>query len=114
MIAERSKPAEKIADADEATTKFLRETLEKHAAGRDIQNRFTTEAQAALFPDKAKNLQTALKGFGEIKSMELVSDETLPQGKQRSYRVAFANAKVRFTFVVAKDGKIGGIHLRPE
>jgi CubicO group peptidase (beta-lactamase class C family) len=86
-VAERSKPAEKIADADEKTTAFLRETMEKFARGEeDVKNRFTSDAQASLFPDKAKALSGFLLKQGAIKSFELVADESLPNnGKRRTY-----------------------------
>lgn len=113
-LAERSQPTEKIADTDEATTKFLRETLEKLAAGEDVKNRFTADAQAFLFPDEIKGLQELLGKSGSIKSVELLANDVLPQGKRRIYRVAFANSVVRFTFFVAADGKISGINFRPE
>lgn len=114
-LAEREKKVnETAADTDEATTKFLRETLEKFAAGEDVKDRFTPDAQANLFPDKAAQLKGLLSNFGAIKSFELVMDETIPQGKRRSYRVSFAAVKVRFTFAVTPEGKIASLALRPE
>jgi hypothetical protein len=113
-LAERSKPAEKITDMDEATTKFLRETLEKLAAGEDVQNRFAADVQAFLFPDEIKGLQTLLGKSGSIKSFELLADEGMPKGRRRIYRVAFADSVVHFTFFTGTDGKISGISFRPE
>lgn len=71
-VAERLKPAEKIVDADEKTTAFLRETLEKFARGdEEVKERFTADAQASLFPDKAKTLQGFLSKQDAIKSFEI-------------------------------------------
>lgn len=113
-LAERSQPTEKIADTDEAMTKFLRETLEKLAAGEDVKNRFTADAQFLLLPDEVKVLKNLLDKSGSIKSFDLLADDNLPKSRRRIHLVTFANAVMRFTFFISADGKINGMTFKPE
>lgn len=114
-VAGREKKASQtLADKDEATTKFLRETFEKMIAGTVDQNLFTPEMQKLLFPDRVAQLKSFLGTQGAIKSFDLVEDSSDESIKRRAYRVSFDRLKVRISFAVNAEGIITGVNLRPE
>lgn len=107
-------PTQNISDMDEKTTAFLREVIEKIAAGQADRKWFTEHAQNFFFPDRIAQIEGILSKQGAIKSFELVEDEKLDVARRRSYRLSFENLKIRFTFVLNNENKIDGITLRPE
>lgn len=107
-------PAQKMEDGDPATSKFLREAIDKFAAGNADPAWFTPEAQKAYFPDRAQQMQTILSRQGELKTFEFINEEPRGANKLRNYRLGYANSAIRFGFVLTTEGKILGVVLRPE
>lgn len=114
-VAEREKKENTaIADKDEETTEFLRETFEKMIAGTVDQNLFTPDMQKLLFPGRVAELKSFLGSQGRIKSFDLVEDNSNENLKRRTYRISFDRLKLRVNFAVNEEGKIAGVNLRPE
>ena len=95
-----------IADTEPQLTESLREIVNRIAIGSTVQEAFTTEARAELFPDRISVLGTFLKESGPVKSFEVVERREEGGERIRRYRMAASDADVFLTFRLSKDGKI--------
>jgi D-alanyl-D-alanine carboxypeptidase len=114
QLTQNAPPAQKTEDNDLATSKFLREAIEKFAAGNADPAWFTPEAQKAYFPERAQQMQTILSRQGELKTFEFINEELRGANKLRNYRLGYANSAIRFGFILTPEGKMVGVILRPE
>ncbi len=111
LVANAPKPIE---DKDTKTTAFLRKVADAIVAGNAEADWFTPETQKTLFPDRIKQVVGLFAGKGGIKTFELMEEGPREQNKYRGYLAAIGDLKVRFNFVLAPDGKIAAVGLRPE
>lgn len=114
LAASAPKPIE---DKETRVTAFVRDFLEKTAAGQITQELFTTEAAAALFPDRIRQAGEFLKSQGIFADLQLM--ERVEKGDTRiyRYRLNYRNFQDNFlilTIGLTKDRKIAGVQLRPE
>ena len=110
---EAAKNASAIADADPATTKFLRTVFEGLIKGEGDPAQFSVEMQKFMFPDRIKQ-PTPMTGQ-TLKSFELMTAENADGGKKRQYRATFESGmRVRVFYTVDAQGKIAGVGVRPE
>ncbi len=102
------------ADHDPKTTQFLKEVALSLATGAADQKWFTPDAQKFFFPDRIKEGKQMIGAFGELKSFELMEETMRNKEKVRSYKAVFGSTGLRLNFILAEDGKIAGIGIRPE
>lgn len=103
-----------IEDKDTKTTEFLRKVADAIVAGNAEADWFTPDAQKNLFPDRIKQVVGLFAGKGGITKFELMEEGPREQNKFRAYVATVGDLKVRFNFVLAPDGKIAMVGLRPE
>ncbi|HEX8567600.1 MAG TPA: serine hydrolase domain-containing protein [Pyrinomonadaceae bacterium] len=109
--------ARAIEDKEPKVTAFVKEFLQKTAAGQVSQEMFTTEAAAALFPDRLKQAGENLKSLGIFADIQLMERTEKDDKRIYRYRVNYRNFQDNFLMVtigLTKDNKIAGVQLRPE
>lgn len=109
--------AKPIEDKEPKVTAFVKEFLQKTAAGQVSQELFTTEAAAALFPDRIKQAGENLKSLGIFADIQLMERTERDDRRIYRYRVNYRNFQDNFLMVtigLTKDDKIAGVQLRPE
>jgi D-alanyl-D-alanine carboxypeptidase len=102
-----------VADADPATTQRLRAITTTLATGTGDREWFTEESRGFFFPDRIKE-GAQLGALGELGSFELMEETMQGEANVRGYRAVFGSTPMRVTYVLAPDGRIAGIQLRPE
>ncbi|HZS08833.1 MAG TPA: serine hydrolase domain-containing protein [Blastocatellia bacterium] len=103
-----------VADSDPKTTQFLKEVITSLAGGTGDPNWFTQEAQKFFFPNRIKEGKQMLGALGALKSFELMEETVRDKNKVRGYKAVFGTTAMRCNFMLAEDGKIAGIGIRPE
>ena len=103
-----------VADNDPKMTQFLKEVALSLAKGTGEQIWFTPGGQQFFFPDRIKDGKQMLGALGELKSFELMEETMRNKEKVRSYKAVFGSTSLRLNFILAEDGKIAGIGVRPE
>lgn len=109
--------AKTIEDKEPKVTAFVKDFLQKTAAGQVSQEMFTTEAAAALFPDRIKQAGENLKSLGIFADIQLMERTEKDDKRIYRYRVNYRNFQDNFLMVtigLTKDDKIAGVQLRPE
>jgi CubicO group peptidase (beta-lactamase class C family) len=109
--------AKAIEDKEPKVTAFVKDILQKTKDGTIQRELFTTEAAAALFPDRIKQAGEALKSLGFFVDIQLIERVEKDERRIYRYRVNFRNYQDNFFMVtigLTKDDKITGIQLRPE
>ena len=107
-------PAKAISDPDPALTKRLRIILTGMTKGEATESEFVPEFWKFLYPDRLKEGATSLASLGELRALVLLSRDPKPELTRLEYRAVFAKGTMKVGFVLNKEGKIGGIGLRPE
>ncbi|MDQ4122164.1 MAG: beta-lactamase family protein [Acidobacteriota bacterium] len=109
--------AKAIEDKEPRVTAFVKDFLQKTVAGQITQDLFTTEAAAALFPDRIKQAGEFLKSLGSFSDIQLM--ERTERGETRIYRyqVKYRNSQDNILILalgLTKDDKIAGVQVKPE
>ena len=107
------KAVEPITDPDPPTSDRLRALITGAQKGEVDPELFTPEARKQLVPHIRSDKDT-LAGFGELRSFDLLERKDRDGAVVLTYRAAFANEGLKFTFALDKEGKIAGINIRPE
>jgi hypothetical protein len=87
----------------------VRRMSEENARGEPNYDLLTPE-MAQVTRAQIEGLKKTFANFGELKSVKFV--EVDPQGSD-TYEVAYANATILWTILLAPDGKTAGAGLRP-
>ena len=98
-----------IADTEPQRTAWLRDVIDKIAAGAADSTAFTAEARAQIFPDRISQLGAFLKEIGPVKSFDVVERRKKGDENIHRYRLTADDAEVLLTFRLGTDGKIARI-----
>lgn len=115
-IAEIYLPAlipQAIEDPEPKATAVFRDQLQKIAEKKPDMDLFGPEMQKAL-TEQRDQFAAFIKGFGEIKKIELLERTQSPAGTVYKYKVQFAGEVRILRARKLPDGKIAGMTLQPE
>jgi CubicO group peptidase (beta-lactamase class C family) len=106
-------PPKAIEDKEPTVTAFAREIFQKTGEGKLEAKLFTPELWKEIAPtvDQAREFVLSL---GPVTAIELI-ERSDPEGNRLyRYRMSFVDAKLFYSIVLTKDGKIAGMRFQRE
>ncbi len=107
-------PIKPIEDKEPQVTARLKELLQEFIKGTADPNLFTKEAQATIFPDRAKRIGEFLKTLGTLNKIQLFERKDEDEIRVYRYQLVFQNSNLLFTLSLTKESKIAGLQIQPE
>jgi CubicO group peptidase (beta-lactamase class C family) len=107
-------PAATIEDKEPQVTAFLKDVLQKFAAGTIKPEIFTPEMNAVLFPEVVKQIGASVKAFGTLESVGLLSRSEENGLRVYRYRLQYPSVKVLVRLALTRDDKIAGLNSAVE
>ena len=114
LPATQYRPPKAIADAEPATTDFLRRVTSALAEGAGDLNWYTTKVQRFYFPDRIKLRKGAFEGLGRLQSFDLIEAKEEAGRQKRIYRAVFGMTPMLFTFWLTLDHKVDDVNFEVE
>lgn len=107
-------PAAAVEDREPQVTAMVKDLLQKFSDGAADQALFTEEAQAAIFPERARMFGEFLKSLGPLKEIHLVERRDENEHRLYRYRLVYNDASLLLTMSLSREGKIALINAQPE
>lgn len=103
-----------IEDHEPQVTAFVRQTVERLAAGQADPNIFAPEMRAQFSPEELKEAGEALKGLGDLKSLDLIERRQEDAKRHYRYRAVFGGQAYVVAVTLDANGKIAALGYEEE
>ena len=114
LPATQYRPAKPIADADTATSDFLRRVSTALAQGTGDPGWYTPKVQSFYFPNRIKLRRGAFEGLGPMQSFDLLEVKEEAGRMKRIYRAVFGTTPMLFTYWLTPDHKVDDVNFEVE